>query len=1146
MYIGKKAILAGSSAFRKYLSTVYENPGFRRIGGIQNLLFLFVSLMIPVLLPLSLHAQDAYPHHTLKVTLSPAEHYLTVTDSVTLPEGSPREVRFTLHSGLQPIVSTSGVRVTKLGARQGAVPLESYSLILPRDRNNFTIKYEGTIDHPLSQSGKEQARGFEDTPGIISPEGVFLSGTSGWYPDLGSPLMTFDLDVKLPPSWDAVSQGTRVEHDRGRKKMSVRWKSAEPQDSLYLVAAQFTEYTRTSGPVEAMVFLRSPDRKLADQYLSATIRYIEMYDRLIGPYPYMKFALVENFWETGFGMPSFTLLGPRVIRLPFIINTSYPHEILHNWWGNSVYPEYDKGNWSEGITAYLADYLLKEQQGGGAEYRVTTLQKYADYVRGSKDLPLTQFHARHSPSTEAVGYGKSLMFFHMLRMELGDELFRRGLQEFYRAYKFRFASFNDIRKTFEAVSGKDLQQDFAQWVIRTGAPMLKVGKSSVVPDGKAFLITALLEQAQQGEAYHLRIPVAVTMEGEHHAFQTTVDMTAKQLHLRLSVPAMPLRIDIDPEFDVFRRLDRDEIPPAISQALGAKKMLVILPSAADEKLLAAYRRFSQALAQSGPDEVEVKLDREIRELPTDRAITIMGWENRFFSSLLEALFGYDVSVKDQAVSIDRSTIPRKDHSFVLTTRLPGNRDMALSLIAADSSAALPGLAQKLPHYHKYSYLAFEGNEPANVAKGRWPVVDSPLTIFLPGKNGAISKVEMAGLAAREPLAVPAPVFSKEHMMKTVRYLSGDDLGGRGFGSPGLDKAADYIAAQFKDAGLKPGGDDGFLQTWEETNGDPPRKAMLKNVIGVIPGRKQEMKAESVVLGAHYDHLGLGFPESRDNKKGTIHPGADDNASGVAVLMELARVLAKGPQPDRTIVFAAFSGEEESKLGSRYYVQHEKQYPAAKCIGMVNMDTVGRLGKNKLLILGAASAKEWVHIFRGAGFVTGVDLETVSTELDSSDQKSFQDAGVPAVQLFSGPNLDYHRSTDTADKIDADGLEKVASVAQEAVVYLADRKEPLTSELKQGSTAIAPSTSGRKVSLGTIPDFAYSGQGVRISGVVAGSPAETAGLKEGDIIVNLNGSPVENLKNFSDFLKTLKPGDKVSIDYLRDGKEIAVQTEVKER
>jgi hypothetical protein len=210
--------------------------------------------------------------------------------------------------------------------------------------------------------------------------------------------------------------------------------------------------------MEAMAFLRTPDPGLAGKYLDATASYLALYDKLIGPYPYKKFALVENFWETGFGMPSFTLLGPKIIRLPFIITTSYPHEILHNWWGNSVFPAYEQGNWSEGLTAYLADHLMKEQQAGGAEYRLNTLQKYADYVFGGRDFPLTQFRSRHSSSSEAIGYGKALMFFHMLRLELGDDVFKQGLQGLYKNYAFRSASFADLRTSFEAASGKNLAQ----------------------------------------------------------------------------------------------------------------------------------------------------------------------------------------------------------------------------------------------------------------------------------------------------------------------------------------------------------------------------------------------------------------------------------------------------------------------------------------------------------------------------------------------------------------------------------------------------------------------------------------------------------------------------------------------------------------
>ena len=176
-----------------------------------------------------------------------------------------------------------------------------------------------------------------------------------------------------------------------------------------------------------------------------------MYRSLIGPYPYAKFALVENFWETGYGMPSFTLLGPSVIRFPFILTSSYPHEILHNWWGNSVFVDYGQGNWCEGLTAYLADHLIQEQRGTGATYRRNTLQKYRDYVTSGRDFPLTEFRSRHSAATEAVGYGKMLMGAHMLRLKLGDQKFVQFLQRFYREQRGKVATFADFRRVAEGV-----------------------------------------------------------------------------------------------------------------------------------------------------------------------------------------------------------------------------------------------------------------------------------------------------------------------------------------------------------------------------------------------------------------------------------------------------------------------------------------------------------------------------------------------------------------------------------------------------------------------------------------------------------------------------------------------------------------------
>ena len=177
---------------------------------------------------------------------------------------------------------------------------------------------------------------------------------------------------------------------------------------------------------------------------------------MLGDYPFSKFALVENFWETGFGMPSFTLLGPRVIRFPFILESSYPHELLHNWWGNGVYPDYATGNWSEGLTAYLADHLFREMDGTGHEYRKEMLARYKNYVSEGEDFPLSQFTSRNSAATQAVGYGKTLMLWHMLRIELGDELFIDGLRQFYDRYQFQRASFADIENLFSELSGRDL------------------------------------------------------------------------------------------------------------------------------------------------------------------------------------------------------------------------------------------------------------------------------------------------------------------------------------------------------------------------------------------------------------------------------------------------------------------------------------------------------------------------------------------------------------------------------------------------------------------------------------------------------------------------------------------------------------------
>lgn len=1126
------------------------------------------SVFLFVLTASSLSARGDI-RHEIKITLKPQKHLIQVEDTIILPEEAPSnqkgEWHFLLHKGLTPQSPSPGIRIiknegfpksTQFGLTPEAftldpkIPVASYIITLPEGERSFILTYAGEVFDAPQQEGALSPRSFELSSGIVSEEGIFLEGQSFWYPWFNNDLVTFSLDVSLPAGWDVVSQGKRGRHERGGDGTQVRWESAKPQQEIFLVGGKFTEYSRSAVNVKAMAFLRTPDPALAEKYLTVTGQYLEMYQKLLGPYPYKKFVLVENFWDTGYGMPSFTLLGPKIIRFPFILHSSYPHEILHNWWGNGVYVDYLSGNWSEGLTAYLADHLIQEQRGRGKKFRRAVLQKYTNYVTDEKDFPLTAFRQRHSSITEAVGYGKTAMFFHMLRQQMGDQAFVRSLQSFYKKKRFKRASFSDIEMVFSSVSKIDLKNEFDQWVNRTGAPALRIGSAKTEPETEGYRLTATIEQTQPGPAYKLRVPLAIQLEGEKTPYQTVVPMNEKAYLLELDLPARPVRLEVDPEFDLFRRLDRNEIPPALSLAFGAQKMMMVLPADAKEETAKGYLQLAESWQKSQEGEIEIQWDDKIEALPTDRAVWLFGWENRFLKRLESGLNEYDSLMTASGVRVEQKALRREDHSVVITTRHPDNPVVALTWVATNEVAAIPGLARKLPHYGPYSYLGFKGAEPTNVVKGSWPIIRSPMSVAVTQGDGKQAHTSIGKLAPRQALAALPPVFSEERMMADVRMLADEKMRGRGFGMPELDQAADYIATQFQQAGLKPlGGLPGsYFQVWEAFGGSPKKSATLKNIVGMIPGSNPKFEGESVVVGAHYDHLGLGWPDVHKGDEGKIHPGADDNASGVAVLLELARTLEKKWIPERTVIFVAFSGEELNVIGSRHYLKKiQSRFPMEKIIGMLNMDTVGRLEGKQVTIFGAASSTQWPHIFRGIGFVTGIPIKTVNKDFNASDQLSFHAAGVPAVQLFSGGHRDFHRPSDTIDKIDTAGMVKVAQVMKEAIEYLATRPDPLTVTLEARTvTSRPPDSSPRRVGLGTLPDFAYEGKGVRIDAVSPGSPAEKVGLRAGDIIVQVGKSAIDDLRSFSDVLKTLQAGEKISVTYLRGDKTLTVKTTVAER
>ena len=1114
------------------------------------------KILIIFFIALSLSAQQNLIHHEITATAEPENSFISVVDEITIPANMLEDsVVFKLHSGLKitnnPLIINTGksVDAEDIGmdkdnnGGENKLILNLYKLNIPKNHKGdfkFTIKYGGKIDSPVKQSTENYARGFSESPGIIWKEGIYLAGSTFWVPYFNDSLITFNLTTTVPENWKTVSVGKRTTDKTEMGKHIERWESSTPQEEVFLIAAAFNEYSYSMGNIKAMAFLRTPDEALANKYLETTAQYMEMYRNLIGPYPYTKFALVENFWETGYGMPSFTLLGEKIIRFPFILHSSYPHELLHNWWGNSVYVDFNKGNWCEGITVYMADHLIKEQRKQAVEYRRATLQKFTNYVTPANDFPLSKFLSRYDAPSEAIGYGKSMMMFHMLRRKVGDELFIKGFQKFYRDNKFKRASFDDIRIAFEEVTGEKLKWFFDQWVKRTGAPQIALEKIKIRNIRDFTNVSFTIKQIQSDSLFYIDLPV--TFVTEKGTVTKIFEMNSKEERFNFSTPYEPSEILIDPQFDVLRKLDPKETPPTITELFGAKKTLILLPEKEENK----YNEFVSDWIKGKEEKYIIKKDNEIEKLPQDKSVLILGIENKFTKTINSELKKYNSVIQYNKVVLGkRETVIDSTEVFIITEH-PLNTNKVIAFLSVGNNNAIHGLIRKLTHYGKYSYLVFTGNEPVNIIKGQWDVVNSPLVKVLNGNSKTKAVFEK-----RVPLATLAPAFSSERMMETIKFLASDKLKGRGIDMPEINDAAEYIKNKFEECGLLPGADNGtYYQTWVQ-NVLNKKNLKLRNVIGIIPGNNDNLKNAPIVISAHYDHLGFGWPDVRKGNEGKIHNGADDNASGVAVLLELAKTIGKTLKPARTIIFIAFTGEEAGLVGSRYFVNNYKKYSVQKILANLNLDSVGRMLNKKLMIINGNTAREWKFIFMGTEFTTGIPTELISQNLDVSDQIAFIEKGIPAVQFFVGPNQDYHKPTDDVEKIDPDGLVKTATVAKEVLAYLAERSEPLLFTGKKKN--IIPSADIpmqpkqiRKVSTGIMPDFTYSGKGVKVGGVSEDSPAAVAGILKEDIIKIFDGKKVKDLRGYTKLLKEKNPGETVIIIVERNGKKKKFNVKLSER
>jgi len=663
-----------------------------------------LKTLLILLLAIVTNSNAVSVHHNLNVTITPDDSFIQVTDILTIKQlKKEKSLVFKLHHALK-IENNNFIQLIKenvtgvdIGmdrdntANQNQLKLNEYKLSLPLNHTSdfeIVIKYQGKIESSIEQSAENYARGFSQSSGIIWQKGVYLAGSSYWLPYFNDEMLTYNLTTTLPKDWRVVTVGNRILDETRKNFHTDTWDSVTPQEEVFLIAAAFTEYSYSIGAVDAMAFLRTPDEGLANKYLETTAQYMEMYRKLIGPYPYTKFALVENFWETGYGMPSFTLLGEKIIRFPFILHSSYPHELLHNWWGNSVYIDFKNGNWCEGLTAYMADHLIQEQRNQGEKYRRSTLQKFTNFVNPKNDFPISQFTSRTDAASEAIGYGKTLMFNHMLRRKVGDESFIKSYQAFNRNNKFKRASFDDIQQSFEQTTNQDLNWFFKQWIQRTGAPSLLLSDVSQKSIAGINNIGFTLKQIQTGKAFYLDVSlVLVTDDGTEYM---SVQMNEKQQDFLLPVKSNVQKILIDPHFDLFRILDPKESPPTFTRGYGADMTIVVLPDEKDTQFL-IYQQFANKWIAGKQNKFKLISQNDISTLPENSSVMVLGSNNKFVKQFNNELVQYQSTLSTKNIQLGKQQLSTINNSFFITVANPKNAKHTITFLSIGNKEAMAGL-----------------------------------------------------------------------------------------------------------------------------------------------------------------------------------------------------------------------------------------------------------------------------------------------------------------------------------------------------------------------------------------------------------------------------------------------------------------------
>jgi aminopeptidase N len=709
-------------------------------------------------------------HHELFVQIFPEQHALIAKDRLTLEVPQQKApIRLSLAPTLQidhvALVRESAgtgslVRDVPFELEHGSSPESVQHVIIPWQAVaaglvTLDVHYHGTINDPPRDPRHLRFVTPSETAGHIGPEGVYVSSESGWYPDVTESLSTYALLVAVPAGWTAVTQGKAgesracpVEFCQDKNMMMTAWAVTQPSEALTLVANTFVASSRdwtakTGQRIRLSTYLFPDDAHLAEEYVDATARYLDAYIPLLGPYPFEQFAVVENFFSSGLGMPSFTLLGSGIIKRHYVQPYALGHEIVHSWIGNAVFNRAERGNWVEGLTTYLANYYWHELMGDRAQardQRRLMLQSYNLHVPQEKDYPVGQFTQKRDERDNAIGYQKSAMLFHLLRQEVGEQTFWRALMSLVAQYRGRHAEWGDLERVFAEESRRDLRWFFKQWVEQDGAPALSLPEAVASPVAGEHTQTFQLKATivQTNKPFRLPLQLLIHMEGDRE-HTLTVPLRLQHETISVTLPARPVAIDLDPEFMTFRRIARQLLSPVLNHYVTDRRRSVLTAFTDEPGHPSPFREVVSRIEtqeQQKPIAEQTVIASLAQDglLPREGSVLVLGGpESRSgIQSILANHCGARATLNDKGVSVMGTAYEGPGLAMLASCHRVDHPGSVVTVLYAATSQAVAKVARLLFFYGWNSFVLFK--DGTVVTRGEWPLASDRTEVHLDVSN----------------------------------------------------------------------------------------------------------------------------------------------------------------------------------------------------------------------------------------------------------------------------------------------------------------------------------------------------------------------------------------------------------------------------